>query len=131
MVSRGVVHESRRRLFTRLCSRGPKIDRVLWRDAVLCALFCLGRLTSCWIAISFFLVFRSKVGVRIKQSRVIRSQDMDYTRWVADFVRSGGLRYLCEAILSRGLFGDSNPRGMVDTQQACLVSASPYMHEKK
>lgn len=39
-----------------------------------------------------------------------------------DFVRSGGLEYFCDAILSRGLFGDGSPREMTDTQQACLVS---------
>lgn len=49
-------------------------------------------------------------------------QDVNCTSWVEDFVRSRGLEYFCDAILSRGLFGDSCPREMTDTQQACLVN---------
>lgn len=40
------------------------------------------------------------------------------------FVRSGGFSQFCEAILTRGLFGDDFPEKMVDAQQACLVSCS-------
>ena len=47
---------------------------------------------------------------------------MDCEQWVADFVRSGGFAQFCEAILTRGLFGDGHPEKMMDAQQACLVS---------
>lgn len=47
---------------------------------------------------------------------------MDCGQWVAGFVRSGGFSQFCEAILTRGLFGDDQPEKMVDAQQACLVS---------
>ena len=47
---------------------------------------------------------------------------MDYRRWVADFVRSGGFAHFCEAVLARGRFGDGRPEEMVDAEQACLVS---------
>ena len=48
-------------------------------------------------------------------------QGMDGEQWVVDFVRSGGFAQCCEAILTRGLFGDRRPEEMVDVQQACLV----------
>ncbi|CAM9236271.1 unnamed protein product, partial [Ectocarpus fasciculatus] len=43
--------------------------------------------------------------------------------WVVGFVRSGGFSQFCEAILTRGLFGDGLPEKMkmVDAQQACLA----------
>lgn len=47
---------------------------------------------------------------------------MDCGQWAVDFVRSGGFSQFCEAILTRGLFGDDQPEKMVDAQQACLVS---------
>ncbi|CAM9382024.1 unnamed protein product, partial [Laminaria digitata] len=48
-------------------------------------------------------------------------ESMDCEQWVADFVRSGGFAQFCEAILTRGLFGDGHPEEMMDTQQACLT----------
>lgn len=51
------------------------------------------------------------------------TQSMDPEQWVMDFVRSGGFAEFMEAILARGLFGDSHPEKMVDVQQACMVSA--------
>lgn len=54
---------------------------------------------------------------------------MDREQWVVDFVRSGGFSQFCEAILTRGVFGDGHPEKMVDAQQACLVSDRDELQE--
>ena len=53
----------------------------------------------------------------------IPPQGVNPEDWVVGFVRSGGFSQFCEAILTRGLFGDGLPEKMkmVDAQQACLV----------
>lgn len=47
---------------------------------------------------------------------------MDPEQWVVDFVRSGGFSEFMQAVLTKGLFGDTQPEKMVDAQQACMVS---------
>lgn len=62
------------------------------------------------------------LGPRPEYTLLVTSQGMDCRQWVVDFIRSGGFSQFCEAILTRGLFGDGDPEKMVDAQQACLVS---------